>query len=341
MGDFMQFARLSARSLMLIGASAALVFASWPAAAEVIDPDATVSSEGSVTPSVPNAAASTSISPSFEGLDRGGQGALSAGAMSGYGARPATEEDLRNFRNAKPRRGPAGGPQTESVIGTDSRVRIANTRTYPARATVQILFKETPSGGFFLCSGWLVNKNTVVTAGHCVAPGDGSALFPKSTYVIAPGKNGNTAPYGVCGAKALYTNATWKASANDQYDYAAIKLDCNVGTTTGWYGYSKLVALNNPITIEGYPGDKPSGTQWKMAGKVTVLQARRVFYKIDTFGGQSGSPVWRKIGTTCPVCGIAIHAYGVYGSGVTLNNNHGTRITTPVFQNITTWKNKP
>jgi glutamyl endopeptidase len=81
-----------------------------------------------------------------------------------------------------------------------------------------------------------------------------------------------------------------------------------------------------------------------MAGKVTVLQARRVFYKIDTFGGQSGSPVWRKIGTTCTVCGIAIHAYGVYDPGapaIYLNNNHGTRITTPVFNNITTWKNKP
>jgi glutamyl endopeptidase len=336
----MQFVRLTARSLMLAGASAALMFAAWPASAEVIDPDATVSSEGSVTPSVPNAAASTNISPSFEGLDRGGPGALSAGAMSSYGARPATEEDLRNFRNAKPIRGSAA--PAESIIGTDSRKQITNTRVYPARATAQILFKQrTSDSGYYLCTGWLVNKNTLVTAGHCVATGDGSALFAKSTYVIAPGKNGNTAPYGVCGAKTLYTNATWKASANDQYDYAVIKLDCNVGTTTGWYGYSKAVALNNPITVEGYPGDKPSGTQWKMAGKVTVLQARRVFYTIDTFGGQSGSPVWRKIGTTCTACGIAIHAYGTGGSGVTLHNNHGTRITTPVFQNITTWKNLP
>ena len=133
-----------------------------------------------------------------------------------------------------------------------------------------------------------------------------------------------------------------QAAANDQYDYAAIKLNCNVGTRVGFYGYSKTVAATNAITVQGYPGDKtPCCTQWKMAGTVTVLQPRRVYYKIDTFGGQSGSPVWRNVNAACKTCGIAIHAYGTGGSGINATNNHGTRITAPVFNNITTWKNAP
>ena len=74
---------------------------------------------------------------------------------------------------------------------------------------------------------------------------------------------------------------------------------------------------------------------------MTVLQPRRVFYRLDTAGGQSGSPVWRRVNAKCTHCGVAVHAYGTYGSGPFKKNNHGTRIINAVFQNITKWKNAP
>ena len=104
--------------------------------------------------------------------------------MASYGARPATAEELRRFRAAKPRRG--RNPTAESVIGADGRTQITNTKTFPARATVVDLCS---SDRFFCARGWLVNKNTVVTAGHCVADGDGTPLFDKTTYQIAAGYN--------------------------------------------------------------------------------------------------------------------------------------------------------
>ncbi len=52
--------------------------------------------------------------------------------------------------------------------------------------------------------------------------------------------------------------------------------------------------------------------------------ARKVYYDIDTFGGQSGSAVYRIINGSR--YGIAIHAYG----GATSNN--GTRIVSPGVQ---------
>ena len=55
-----------------------------------------------------------------------------------------------------------------------------------------------------------------------------------------------------------------------------------------------------------------------------------MFYDIDTFGGQSVSACYRIINGQR--FGIAIHAYG----GATTNS--GTRIVTPVFNNMVAWK---
>jgi V8-like Glu-specific endopeptidase len=82
--------------------------------------------------------------------------------------------------------------------------------------------------------------------------------------------------------------------------------------------------------ISGYPGDQPSGTQWYDRRRVASVNNRKVYYDIDTAGGQSGSAVYRiKNGKRF---GFAIHAYG----GATVNS--GTRINMPVYNNINAWK---
>ena len=82
--------------------------------------------------------------------------------------------------------------------------------------------------------------------------------------------------------------------------------------------------------ISGYPGDKPSGTQWYDARKIDSVNPRKVFYDIDTAGGQSGSAVYRIVNGNRYA--FAVHAYG----GASANS--GTRIVTPVFNNFVAWK---
>ena len=62
--------------------------------------------------------------------------------------------------------------------------------------------------------------------------------------------------------------------------------------------------------------------------------AAAVILDIDTFGGQSGSPVWRFLNGQRH--GVAIHTNGVGGCGGSVNC--GTRITQPVFDNLVAWK---
>ena len=142
----------------------------------------------------------------------------------------------------------------------------------------------------------------------------------------------------LCG-KQYAPTASWVCSEclgplEVSYDYAAIKLNCSVGNQTGWFGYR--VAPDSGLSgqqtiVAGYPGDKPSGTLWTHTDQVRGYSTYRISYANDTYGGQSGSPVWNNNG--CNLCAIAVHTNG----GTTTNS--GTRITQSVFNNLTTWKN--
>lgn len=102
-------------------------------------------------------------------------------------------------------------------------------------------------------------------------------------------------------------------------------------------GKGALVGL--PVQVSGYPGDKPFGTHWSTSGDIAISEASKTRYKHDTFGGQSGGPVFQtdRVGSFCSgPCVNTIHAYGVFNG-----NNSGTRINQSVFNNLNNWKNAP
>ena len=100
--------------------------------------------------------------------------------------------------------------------------------------------------------------------------------------------------------------------------------------TAGHGVYTDSDLLATTANLSGYPGDKPTGTEWYGSRRIASVTPRKVHCAVDTFGGQSGSAVHRiKDGARYAV---AIHAYG--GS----TTNSGTRISTDVFNNIKTWK---
>jgi glutamyl endopeptidase len=149
------------------------------------------------------------------------------------------------------------------------------------------------------------------------------------------GRSGASLPYGTVTSANFRSVTGWtnSSSGNENYDYGAIILPTQLGNTVGWFGlgvYTDSDLLGTVGNISGYPGDKPSGTQWYNARRIASVNSRKVFYDIDTAGGQSGSAVYRIVNGARYA--FAIHAYG----GATTNS--GTRIVTPVFNNLVAWK---
>jgi glutamyl endopeptidase len=179
--------------------------------------------------------------------------------------------------------------------------------------------------------------------------GAGATWFDAAALQVYPAFNPlapTAAPFGSCGVHTLYAPAGWTLGGSDEHDYGAMKLDCDVGIQTGWFGWWwQTKSLDGQVAkVFGYPGDK--GQQpWKAKDYVRVTEARRVFYGADTVGGNSGSPVMRQrgaseIGCQGP-CVMAIHAYGIYGAWPTSAYNHGTRISQEVSDNLFLWRDQP
>jgi V8-like Glu-specific endopeptidase len=242
----------------------------------------------------------------------------------------------------------AAAPGLESVIGTDERVRVFDTNQYPysAIAALEITAKD---GTMYVGTGWFVSDTVVITAGHCVYvqdPTHPSAVGWVRSIRVIPGRNGRgpgSEPFGSVTATRFRSVAGWVNQGKAESDYGAIFLPPGSrpgGAQVGTFGLkvypdAKLAPMN--LSIAGYPADKKgpeSRTLWYDVRKAAQLTARQVFYDADTYGGQSGAPVFvEESGTRYAV---AIHAYGVSAQK---NSNSGTRITTEVFNRIQQWKN--
>jgi glutamyl endopeptidase len=255
---------------------------------------------------------------------------------------------------SKERIGPYTGPvgavtppvpapaQAESVIGKDTRTKVANTMATPFRMVAIITY-----GGNHFCSGFLIGPDTLATAGHCVYDTANNRFYDVDQFRVYPGYDATgavSAPYGSCGARLAVSNTGWTVAKSDEYDYGVLKLTCTVGNQTGWFGYwAQTATLNGTASKNaGYPADKPLA-QWKSSDRIRVSEPRRLYYGNDTYGGNSGSPIYVKRAVNATGCSgwcvMAVHAYGTYGaSGPNASWNHGSRVTQELADALSSWK---
>ncbi|MDI1464446.1 trypsin-like serine protease [Catellatospora sp. KI3] len=230
--------------------------------------------------------------------------------------------------------GTGGTVNPDSVIGTDERIAEGAPTTYPWNAIVHL---STNQGG---CTGFMLSRDVVVTAGHCVYYGGWV-----TSYRATPGKNGASEPYGSCsgGINDVWTTSDWISTGSPDHDYGLIKLTCDIGNTVGWFGwwYNTGETLTGQyFYVEGYPGDKPYATMWWDSDPISSQSATRVWYQIDTFNGQSGAPLYHYNSVTPGLCsGWCIG--GIHTNGAVNNQNSGTRFNPTVMSFINYWINQP
>jgi glutamyl endopeptidase len=229
----------------------------------------------------------------------------------------------------------------ESVIGTDSRERILETDLLPWRMICALrMFSD--GGGGAIGTGWLVGPRTIITAGHCVHH---MGFFGgwADKIEISAGRDGSDFPFGTVTATRFSSVDKWVADADPDFDIGCIHLDDSVGDSVGWFSIASLppkALKSHMVNVSGYPGDRGAGTeQYFHKNRILNVGNRRVFYDVDTAGGQSGAPVWIHEKKGAPPLVVGIHAYGTGGTpfdlGITANS--APRIIPEMFDQIAGW----
>ncbi len=221
----------------------------------------------------------------------------------------------------------------EAVIGNDDRVRVVDNlmRANPWRQICALRIRSK-TGKQYVGTGWFIAPHIVATAGHCVfLQNEGG--WPDSIDIF-PAKAGASEPFRIT-SKRFRAVDGWVKDHSRDFDYGAIVLDnTEIGKRLGNFGVRFVddAGLKDiDAKISGYPADRNRAEfQYFHERPLKSTTAARLNYDIDTFGGQSGSPIWIDVGQD------GLVAVGVHTTGG-LTSNSGTRINVDVLTNLISW----
>jgi len=225
-------------------------------------------------------------------------------------------------------------PLLEAVIGNDDRVKVA--REFLSRnpwRQICALRIRSRSNQLYVGTGWFIGARTLATAGHCVFLQDDGG-WAVSIDVI-PAKFGTAEPFGTMRATRFAAVDGWTVRRQRDFDYGAIHLeDAAAGRQVGNFAvrsFADAQVRAMAAKISGYPADRERAEfQYFHERPVQNVTGTRLFYDVDTFGGQSGSPIW------ADTAEHGLVAVGIHTTGG-LSSNSGTRINDDVLDNLISW----
>jgi len=219
----------------------------------------------------------------------------------------------------------------KSLIGINKLRKITNTNRVPNRMVGHL------SNG---CTATVVSYNHVLTAAHCVY--NFKTKTWKKNLKFIPGRNGsNVKPYGEWKIRRKIASKKYTQEGKIQWDVAIgivkEKNGTSVGEYTGWmsFGYKNSLSVNNKVNILGYPGNKPTGTQWSAFCPIKKIQSQYMYHNCDTAPGNSGSPMYSYSQEEGKRIIRGVHTNGFKDGQTKLNS--GPRINKTLFELLNRW----
>jgi glutamyl endopeptidase len=185
-------------------------------------------------------------------------------------------------------------------------------------------------GGQEVGTGWFGGPGTLFTAGHCVYSRKlrGKAL---SISVWLPSTN------KYIWATAWGSTHEWLSAGSEVADFGFVKIPVRSPSFFRYGDFAADQLRSKQIYIIGYPNDNSQQVNgpalWGQAGHLDVVKPRQLFYKVDTGGGQSGSPVFCWDDKSGLPVAVGIHNYG----SEAMNTNYATRITAEIVKQLNSW----
>lgn len=184
------------------------------------------------------------------------------------------------------------GTLEKLVVGADNRTAVSSPSAYPYSA-IAYMEVQARCGCDWTASGFMVSKNCLMTGAHCVACLDHGETANRITLYFGY-KSGKNYLLKYDGATTYWYGTNFRDSQgkyNTDWDYAYVRLEKNVGDTTGWFG---LTAMNDSslsastLEVAGYRNGKLKTSR----GSITSIWDLSVYHSADTEPGNSGCPIF-------------------------------------------------
>ena len=217
----------------------------------------------------------------------------------------------------------------KTIFGKDDRVLVNNPSAYPYSAIARLVVTGE-CGDTWNGTGFMVNKDRMLTASHCLVCTKHGKWAKAITFYFGYKSDKN---YLYC------YNGRWTAWAGNLFsdktysiagDYGCIRFAKNVGDVTGWLGSRWNLPDSTLSSTYCYYAGYRDGVLRYDSGLPWTLDSEHIGFLMDTQPGNSGGPVFD---SSYYAVGIIIAENDSYNVGYRMTNAVKERLDKLTFQN--------